>query len=194
MSQQTVTINVANKSLKIACPIGEESSLLAAAQDLTTRFSKVNEKNHASSSDDQAMIITALNLSYDLLKSEKAYVDDAKVEIIYMKNVDAKFYFKDNTTLFIVSDSGVYNNKTLDMKFEKNVEAKYLDSELFAEKAEYSNSKSFLSIYENVRINDIKGNLIADKLLFDITSQKLDITSFKDKKINANVNLNEKRF
>ena len=129
-----------------------------------------------------------------LLKSEKAYVDDAKVEIIYMKNVDAKFYFKDNTTLFIVSDSGVYNNKTLDMKFEKNVEAKYLDSELFAEKAEYSNSKSFLSIYENVRINDIKGNLIADKLLFDITSQKLDITSFKDKKINANVNLNEKRF
>ena len=129
-----------------------------------------------------------------LLKSEKAYVDDAKVEIIYMKNVDAKFYFKDNTTLFIVSDSGVYNNKTLDMKFEKNVEANYLDSELFAEKAEYSNSKSFLSIYENVRINDIKGNLIADKLLFDITSQKLDITSFKDKKINANVNLNEKRF
>ena len=73
MSQQTVTINVANKSLKIACPVGEESALLAAAQDLTTRFSKVNEKNHASSSDDQAMIITALNLSYDLLKSEKAF-------------------------------------------------------------------------------------------------------------------------
>ena len=129
-----------------------------------------------------------------LLKSEEAYVDDTRAEIIYMKKVDAKFYFKDNTTLFIVSDSGVYNNKTLDMKFEKNVEANYLDSELFAEKAEYSNSKSFLSIYQNVRINDIKGNLIADKLLFDITSQKLDITSFKDKKINANVNLNEKRF
>jgi hypothetical protein len=129
-----------------------------------------------------------------LLRSKEAYVDDTRVEIIHMKNVDAKFYFKDNTTLFIIADSGIYNNKTLDMKFEKNVEANYLDSELFAEKAEYSNSKSFLSIYQNVRINDIKGNLIADKLLFDITSQKLDITSFKDKKINANVNLNEKRF
>ena len=58
-----------------------------------------------------------------LLKSEKAYVDDAKVEIIYMKNVDAKFYFKDNTTLFIVSDSGVYNNKTLDtyLSYAKNI-------------------------------------------------------------------------
>ena len=129
-----------------------------------------------------------------LLKSEEAYVEDTNIEIIYMKNVDAKFYFKDNTTLFIIADNGIYNNRTLDMKFEKNVEANYLDSELFAEKAEYSNSKSFLSIYQNVRINDIAGNLIADKLLFDITSQKLDITSFKDKKINANVNLNEKRF
>jgi len=129
-----------------------------------------------------------------LLKSEEAYVEDANIEIIYMKNVDAKFYFKDNTTLFIIADKGIYNNRTLDMKFEKNVEANYLDSELFAEKAEYSNSKSFLSIYQNVRINNIAGNLIADKLLFDITSQKLDITSFKDKKINANVNLNEKRF
>ena len=129
-----------------------------------------------------------------LLKSEEAYLDKLKPELVYMSIVNATFYFKDDTVLYVSSKNGTYNNKTLDMKFEKNVEANYLDSDLFAEKAEYSNSKSFLSIYENVRINDIKGNLIADKLLFDITSQKLDITSFKDKKINANVNLNEKRF
>ena len=75
------------------------------------------------------------------------------------------------------------------MKFEQNVKANYMNSELFAEKAEYSNSENFLSIYENVRINDIQGNLIADKLLFDITNKSLDITSFNDGKINANVNL-----
>ena len=40
--------------------------------------------------------------------------------------------------------SGIYNNKNLDMKFEKNVKGKLLESDLFAEKAEYSNSKSFL--------------------------------------------------
>ena len=129
-----------------------------------------------------------------LLKSKEAYIDEINTEIIYMKGVNAVFYFKDNTTLYVKADNAIYNNESLDMKFERNVIANYLNSELFAEKAEYSNSKSFLSIYENVRINDIKGNLIADKLLFDITSQKLDITSFKDKKINANVNLNEKRF
>ena len=129
-----------------------------------------------------------------MLKSKEAYIDEVNNEIIYMRGVNAVFYFKDNTTLYVKADSGIYNNKTLDMKFKENVEANYLNSELFAEKAEYSNSKSFLSIYENVRINDIKGNLIADKLLFDITSQKLDITSFSNGKINANVNLNEKRF
>ena len=128
------------------------------------------------------------------LKSEEAYVDELNSEIIYMKIVDASFYFKDGTKLYVKADRGIYNNRTFDMKFEKSVKANYLNSELFAEKAEYSNSKSFLSIYENVRINDIKGNLIADKLLFDITSQKLDITSFSNGKINANVNLNEKRF
>ena len=128
------------------------------------------------------------------LKSEEAYVDELNTEIIYMKIADAYFYFKDGTVLSIKADKGIYNNKTYDMKFENNVKAKYLDSELFAEKAEYSNSKSFLSVHENVRINNIKGNLIADKLLFDITSQKLDVTSFSNGKINANINLDEKKF
>ena len=128
------------------------------------------------------------------LKSREAYFDELDQAIVYMKVVDAVFYFKDGTTLYVKADNGIYNNKTLDMKFEQNVKANYMNSELFADKAEYSNTKNFLSIYENVRINDIKGNLIADKLLFDITSQKLDITSFSNGKINANVNLNEKRF
>jgi lipopolysaccharide assembly outer membrane protein LptD (OstA) len=80
------------------------------------------------------------------------------------------------------------------MKFRQNVKAKYMESNLFAEKADYSNSKNYLSVYENVRLDDIRGNLIADKLIFDIVKKKLDITSFQNGKINANLKLNEKRF
>ena len=69
-----------------------------------------------------------------------------------------------------------------------------MNSNLFAQKADYSNSERYLSIYDNVRIDDIRGNLIADKLLFDIKKQKLNITSFNNGNINANVKLNEKRF
>ena len=129
-----------------------------------------------------------------LLKSKEARLDELRPEIVYMNTVHAIFYFKDNTILYIWSDKGVYNNKNFDMEFSKNVKAEYMDSILFAEKANYSNTENYLSIYENVRINNIKGNLIADKLLFDIKKQNLAITSFNDGKINANVKLNEKRF
>tara|TARA_Y100000741_G_scaffold19256_1_gene14492 strand:+ start:507 stop:1121 length:615 start_codon:yes stop_codon:yes gene_type:complete len=170
-------------------------------EDQNSISKKIPKKNQNISEEDERDLFFNIEYSgFDLqgnrysLKSEEAFIDKLNSEIVYMKNVNAIFYFKDNTVLYVSSNNGIYNNKTLDMKFEQNVKANYLSSELFAEKAEYSNSESFLSIYENVRINDIKGNLIADKLLFDITDQKLDITSFTDGKINANVNLNEKRF
>ena len=129
-----------------------------------------------------------------LLKSKEARLDELRPEIVYMNTVHAIFYFKDNTILYIWSDKGEYNNKNFDMKFSNNVKAEYLDSKLFAEKANYSNTENYLSIYENVRINDKRGNLIADKLLFDIKKQNLAISSFNDGKINANVKLNEEKF
>ena len=136
----------------------------------------------------------ALSGNRYLIKSEEAVVDKINPEIINMKVVNAVFYFKDETILYIFSDEGFYNNKNFDMEFRNNVKANYLSSKLYAEKAFYSNSESFLSISDNVRLNDSKGNLIADKLLFDIRSKKLDISSFKNGSINANVKLNEKRF
>ena len=78
-----------------------------------------------------------------ILKSKEAKSYKSKTEIVYMKGVDASFYFKDNTILKIRSKEAIYNNKTLDIKFEGSVDARYQESKLFAEKAEYSNSKSF---------------------------------------------------
>ncbi len=129
-----------------------------------------------------------------ILKSKEARLDESKPEVVYMQDVSAIFYFKDNTTLYISSNEGIYNNKSFDMRFSYSVKAEYMDSKLFANQAEYSNTGNYLSIYDNVRIDDIRGNLIADKLLFDINKQNLAITSFNDGKINANIKLDEKRF
>ena len=129
-----------------------------------------------------------------ILKSKEARTEKSNDELIYMTDVEATFYFKDDTILYVKSKYGIYNNKTLDMKFDSKVKANYENSKLTADKAEYSNSLGFLTISNNVIINDKKGNLIADKLLFDIKKQKLSITSFNNGKINANVKLNEKRF
>ena len=124
-----------------------------------------------------------------ILKSEEAKNVKTEPELVYMKLVTAIFYFKDDTTLKVTSDEGKYNNKTLDMNFSNNVKAYYEGSELYAQKAEYSNSQSYLTISHDVKIKDIKGTIIADKLLFDIKKQTLNIASFNDGKINANVKL-----
>ena len=44
-----------------------------------------------------------------------------------------------------------------------------------------------------MKINDIKGAMVADKLIFDIEKKKLNISSFDNKKINANLNLKWKK-
>ena len=124
-----------------------------------------------------------------ILKSKEAFNDKNNQEIVQMKFVEAFFYFKDDTVLEVKSDYGIYNNKTLNMNFKKNVEATYEGSELFAQEAEYSNVESFLTITDQVSVKDSKGTMFADKLLFDIKKKKLNIASFNDNKINANINL-----
>ena len=124
-----------------------------------------------------------------ILKSKEATNNKINQEIVNMKFVEANFYFKDDTTLYVWSDTGIYNNKTLDMIFDGNVKAIYEKSELFAQKAEYSNQDGFLTITENVKIIDNRGTMFADKLLFDIKKQTLNIASFNDNKVNADVKL-----
>ena len=124
-----------------------------------------------------------------ILKSKEARNSKSESDVVNMKFVEAKFYFKDGTVLSVSSDIGVYNNVSLDMVFKGDVNATYEGSQLFAQKAEYSNSKNFLIISEKVKIKDIRGTMVADKLLFDIKKQTLNIASFNDDKINANINL-----
>ena len=124
-----------------------------------------------------------------IIKSKEATTNTSNQELVNMKFVESFFYFKDDTVLKVKSDYGTYNNKTLDMFFNSNVKANYQNSVLFAENAEYSNSENFLSISGKVKIEDFKGTMFADKLLFDIKKHKLNITSFNDDKINANLNL-----
>lgn len=127
-----------------------------------------------------------------VLKSKEAITNKEIQEIVEMKSVNAVFYFKDNTTLFVTSDKGTYNNKSLDMVFEKNIKANYENSELFGEKIVYLNSKKTLIISDNVRISDIRGTMKAQKLLFDLEKKTLDISS-DESKINADIILKWKK-
>ena len=129
-----------------------------------------------------------------ILKSKSAINNSLDSDLIDMTGVTAVFYFKDGTLLKIKSNFGEYNNSTLDINFKSDIKAEYGESTLEAQYAEYSNSQGFLTVTDNVIVNDIQGNLVADKLLFDIKSQILEIETFNDKRIRVNVDTNEKRF
>ena len=119
----------------------------------------------------------------------KEAVNSDKIEnLVFMKKVNASFYFKDDTTLNISSDIGEYNNKTLDMKFTKDVSASYEESKLYSGKAEFLNSQNSLIISDNVKIFDTNGTMFADKLTFNIKSKTLNITSLKNNVIKSKLN------
>lgn len=74
MSQNTVTIEVAKRRLKVACPQGQESALLQAAEDVTQRLVKI--KANSTKTPEQAMLMVALNLANDLLQTKKQHQED----------------------------------------------------------------------------------------------------------------------
>lgn len=70
MAQRTVEIDIVDRKLKIACPTGQESALLSAAQELTARLENAR-KSKSVSTPEQNLLMTALNLANDLLKAQK---------------------------------------------------------------------------------------------------------------------------
>ncbi|TPH18069.1 cell division protein ZapA [Litorilituus lipolyticus] len=70
MSQRTVEINVLDRKLKVACPSGQETALLSAAEELSKRLSHSNNAK-AITTPEQSLLMTALNLANDLLQAQQ---------------------------------------------------------------------------------------------------------------------------
>ena len=129
-----------------------------------------------------------------ILTSEEAVMTKDNENLLDLKGVNYIFYLKDGTILKVSSNNGLYNNKTLDMKFRNKVLMIYNDSTLEADNAEYSNSGNYLKIKNSVKVKSDLGNISADELYFDLKSKKLNINSFENNNIKANIKIDEKRF
>lgn len=89
MSQHTVTINVANKRLKIACPAGHESALLQAADEINKRLEHDAKKSHSAKTPEQALVMMSLNLANDLIQARTELEQEreklqSKIELLQM--------------------------------------------------------------------------------------------------------------
>jgi cell division protein ZapA len=70
MSQHSVTIEVANRRLKISCPSGQESALLQAAEEINQRLI-ADSNSQSTKTPEQILVMTSLNLANDLLQARK---------------------------------------------------------------------------------------------------------------------------
>jgi LPS export ABC transporter protein LptC len=129
-----------------------------------------------------------LNGNRYTLNAGKADFETKTPEIINMKNVVANFYLKDGTLLRIISDDGLYNNKTLDMIFIDNVKTTYLSSILISNQLDYSNTNGKLLASGNVRGESVeKGTFFADNVEYDLTNKTLEFSMLGNKKVNVKV-------
>ena len=175
---------------------GEKNKFSDEKKKLFKLSEKNIEKNLKDASEEN--LNTFYNIEYSgldlsgnryILKSEKAISSSENSEIIDMTGVKAFFYFKDDTILTVNSDYAIYNNKTLDMLFNKNIIAVYEKSKLTADKADYSNTLGLLTISDKVKVIDYRGSLDADKLTFDLNNQTLKVATYNNDSINDNIKL-----
>ena len=123
-----------------------------------------------------------------VIGSNYAQFEQERPEIINMETIKCTFYFKDNTVLTIIADSGVFNNITNDMKFSDNVKMNYLESVLFSDRAVFNNYEDQLLVAGNVRGENSQSKLKADELEFDLNTKNLKISMYSDERVNIKTN------
>ena len=112
-----------------------------------------------------------------------------KPEEINMEMIKCIFYFKDQTVLTIIADSGLYNNITNDMRFSDNVKMDYLENTLFSDRAIFNNYENQLLIAGNVHGNSPEANLKADQLDFDLNTKNLKISMYNEERVKIKTKL-----
>ena len=106
--------------------------------------------------------------------SEITYKDGN--ELVLMKNVTAIITDKKNISLFITSDEAKYNNNNYNTKFENNVEIRYLNNIIYAEKMFLDIVNNSISINENIVYKGPLGILEADNIKINLITKKIDIS------------------
>ena len=118
-----------------------------------------------------------------VINSDKANITKEEPDIVYMTNMSVIFHLNDGRTVTIVSDRGRYNKVTYDCYFENNVRATDGESLILAENLDLLSNKNTVSVYNDVVLTGNKGSLQADKINYDLSTRKFNISMFGDKKV-----------
>lgn len=77
-NENSLVIHLLDKEYRVACPPGEQDSLLAAARHLDKQLREVRDANVIGL--ERIAIMTALNMSHELLNARKTVSEDSDSE------------------------------------------------------------------------------------------------------------------
>ncbi len=77
-NENSLVIHLLDKEYRVACPAGEQDNLLAAARHLDSQMRQVRDSNVIGL--ERIAIMTALNMSHELLNARKHAAQDPESE------------------------------------------------------------------------------------------------------------------
>ncbi len=86
---QPINISILDKDYKVACPVGEQSALLASAKYLDNKMREVRDSGSIIGAE-RIAVITALNIVNELLSSSNESTDVDEAISPRLKNLETK--------------------------------------------------------------------------------------------------------
>ena len=110
-----------------------------------------------------------------LLVSEYGEISTENTNIISMKNVEAKIELFEKDTIYINSNTAIYNTQTYDTKFTKSVKLRYSNQEITADNLDLSFQKNLVQIYNDIIYKNPYYELFADKIEIDLLTKNSNV-------------------
>ena len=121
------------------------------------------------------------------VKSKNAYILDENPDLVYMTNMHVVLYLNNERIVNITSNRGKYNKASNDCFFEENVMATDGETKIFAENLDLIATENFVKVYNDVKLNNPEGSLLADKVDYDFETKYFKISMFGDKSVKMKV-------
>ena len=109
------------------------------------------------------------------ITAKQAEIDIDNPNVMFLKNITAYIFIKDDDIIKITSDFGKYNSKNYDTIFSKNVIIVYPEHKITGEYLDFSFLNNLGTVSTNVIYFGNKTRLLADRVEIDIKTKDTKI-------------------
>ena len=118
-----------------------------------------------------------------IIEAESGTLDDAKLDLINMTNVNAKIILLDKSVIYISSLKAEYNTLNYDTKFQEDIKLKFLDNNVFCNSLNIFFKDNLLEAFNDLIYKNSNIIMIADKIEIDLLTKNSKIFNFDESKV-----------